>query len=168
MGQAKKLYRNTYDKVIGGVASGLAEYFDVDVVIFRLLFVLLVLFGGGGLLAYIIMWIVVPAKPIPFRYNKSSGAQASSGTGGDAGGATPDAENTTADSENATSRAASAKNPSNTSLIAGIILILVGVLFLANRMLPWFEMRDFWPVLLIAGGFLIIDPNILKSKNRQQ
>ncbi len=131
MGQAKKLYRNTYDKVIGGVAGGLAEYFDVDVIIFRLLFVLLVLFGGGGLLAYIIMWIVVPAKPIPFR----SGAQASPEPGGDAGGA--------ADSERATSPASSAKAPSNTSLVAGIILILVGVLFLANRMLPWFEIRDF-------------------------
>ncbi len=167
MEQTKKLYRNTYDKVIGGVAGGLAEYFEVDVVIFRLFFVLLVLFGGSGLLAYIIMWIVVPAKPIPFRYNKTSGAQANSAAGGDAGGA-PDAGNTTADSEKSTSPVPSAKTPSNTSLVAGIILILVGLLFLANRMLPWFEMRDFWPVLLIAGGFLIIDPNILKSKNRQQ
>ena len=167
MGQTKKLYRNTYDKVIGGVAGGLAEYFDVDVIIFRLLFVLLVLFGGGGLVAYIIMWIVVPAKPISFQYNKASGAQTNPGPGGDAGGA-PDAGNTTADSGKATSSVPSAKTPSNTSLVAGIILILVGVLFLANRMLPWFEIRDFWPVLLIAGGFLIIDPNILKSKNRQQ
>ncbi|HDO06271.1 MAG TPA: PspC domain-containing protein [Bacteroidetes bacterium] len=167
MGQAKRLYRNTYNKVVGGVASGLAEYFDVDVIIFRLLFVLLVLFGGGGLLAYIIMWIVVPAKPIPFQYNNASGTQANPGPNEDAGGAT-DAGNTTTDSEKATSPASSAKTPSNTSLVAGIILILVGVLFLANRMLPWFEIRDFWPVLLIAGGFLIIDPNILKSKNRQQ
>jgi len=163
MGQEKKLYRTTYDKIIGGVAGGLSEYFEVDVVIFRLLFVLLVLLGGGGLVAYIIMWIVVPAKPIPFQYNKASGAQANPGPGG-----APDAGDTAADSEKATSAAPSTKTPSNTSLVAGIILILVGVLFLANRMLPWFEMRDFWPVLLIAGGFLIIDPSILKSKNRQQ
>ncbi len=160
MGQEKKLYRTTYDKVIGGVAGGLSEYFEVDVVIFRLLFVLLVLLGGGGLVAYVIMWIVVPAKPIPFQY---SGAQANPGPGG-----APDAGDTTADPERAASPAPSTKTPSNTSLVAGIILILVGVLFLASRMLPWFEMRDFWPVLLIAGGFLIIDPNILKSKNRQQ
>lgn len=165
MGQTKKLYRNTYDKVIGGVAGGLAEYFEVDVIIFRLLFVLLVLLGGGGLVAYIIMWIVVPAKPIPSQYNKASGAQANPGTDGDTGG---DTGNTTADSGKAASPVPSAKTPSSTSLVAGIILILVGVLFLANRMLPWFEIRDFWPVLLIAGGFLIIDPNILKSKNRQQ
>ncbi|GMT45851.1 MAG: hypothetical protein IEMM0006_1683 [bacterium] len=163
MGQAKKLYRTTYDKIIGGVAGGLSEYFDVDVVIFRLLFVLLVLLGGGGLVAYIIMWIVVPAQPIPLQYNKASGTQANPGSGGDA-----DAGNPATGSERVASPDSPAKTLSNTSLVAGIILILVGVLFLANRMLPWFEMRDFWPVLLIAGGFLIIDPNILKSKNRQQ
>ncbi len=165
MTQSKKLYRTINDKVIAGVAGGLAEYFDIDVVIFRLLFVLLVLFGGGGLLAYIIMWIVIPPKRIPFQYSNSSSASPS-------GESTP--QDNEVHTENASAEqqppvAPTKKNtPSNTSLIAGIILIVLGVLFLANRMMPWIDLGNLWPVLLIIGGFFIIDPTILKSKNRQQ
>jgi phage shock protein PspC (stress-responsive transcriptional regulator) len=57
----KKLMRNENDKVIAGVASGLADYFDTDPTIMRVLFVVLALLGGPGLLAYIILWIVMPA-----------------------------------------------------------------------------------------------------------
>ena len=60
---ANKLYRSTSDKMLGGVAGGLAEYFDIDPTIVRVLFVVLTLVGGGGILAYIILLIVVPEKP---------------------------------------------------------------------------------------------------------
>jgi len=162
MEQTKKLYRTVNDKVIAGVAGGLAEYFDVDVVIFRLLFVLLFFFGGGGLLAYIIMWIVVPAKRVSFQYGNSSASQP-----GATGQNTANADNTSAEPQQNTA-ATKRHTPSNGSLVAGIILIVMGVLFLINRMMPWVDLGNFWPVLLIIGGFFIIDPNILKSKNRQQ
>jgi len=166
MAQTKKMYRTVNDKVIAGVAGGLAEYFEVDVVIFRLLFVLLVFFGGGGVLAYIIMWIVIPPKRIPFQYDNHSSATQAKATGENANS---NAENASAEPQQATPDAAAKKNTSsNTSLIAGIILIAMGVLFLINRMMPWVNIGNFWPVLLIIGGFLVIDPNILKSKNRQQ
>ena len=59
----KKLYRSTEQRVIAGVCGGLAEYFDIDVTIVRLIAVALLLPGGlPGLLPYIIMWIVVPSK----------------------------------------------------------------------------------------------------------
>ncbi len=57
----KRLYRNENDKVLGGVCSGLANYFNIDVVIARIIFVVL-LFSGIGFLTYIIMWIAVPSK----------------------------------------------------------------------------------------------------------
>ena len=57
----KKLYRDTDHNVIGGVASGLACYFDVDVLVIRILFVFLFLFGSFGGWIYIILWIAVPA-----------------------------------------------------------------------------------------------------------
>ncbi len=167
MAQTKKMYRTIDDKVIAGVAGGLAEYFEVDVVIFRLLFVLLVFFGGGGVLAYVIMWIVIPPKRIKFQYeNHSSTTQA--GASGE--NTNTNTENASAEPQQTTHEAAPVKknSPSNTSLIAGIILIAMGVLFLVNRMMPWVDFRNFWPILLIIGGFFIIDPNILKSKNRQQ
>ncbi|ELR68936.1 hypothetical protein C900_05629 [Fulvivirga imtechensis AK7] len=61
----KKMYRNPEGKVIAGVSSGVATYFGVDVVVIRLLFVLFTPVGGSGLLAYIILWIILPeAKTI--------------------------------------------------------------------------------------------------------
>ena len=58
--KVKKMFRDPDDKVLGGVASGIAAYFGVDRVIIRLLFVILVIFGGTGLILYIILWIILP------------------------------------------------------------------------------------------------------------
>lgn len=56
----KKLYRDPDDKLLGGVCSGLAAYFNTDVVIIRILFVALFVCASAGLWAYIIFWIVTP------------------------------------------------------------------------------------------------------------
>ena len=56
----KKLFRDTDDKFIGGVAAGIAHYFDVDVIWIRLAFILTTVFSGVGLLAYIIFWVITP------------------------------------------------------------------------------------------------------------
>ncbi|MFA5060599.1 MAG: PspC domain-containing protein [Candidatus Omnitrophota bacterium] len=58
----KKLYRSETDKKIAGVCGGLSEYFDIDPVIFRILFAALFFVGGFGLLLYIIMWFAVHSK----------------------------------------------------------------------------------------------------------
>ena len=56
------LRRSRDDRIIGGVAGGLGRYFGVDPVLIRIAFVFLVFAGGAGLLAYIILWIVVPEE----------------------------------------------------------------------------------------------------------
>lgn len=56
----KKLFRSQEKKVLGGVSGGLAAYFAMDVVVVRLLFVILTIFGGLGFIAYIVLWIVLP------------------------------------------------------------------------------------------------------------
>lgn len=56
----KRLVRSTSDRMVAGVSAGLAEYMNLDPTIVRLLFVLLALAGGPGLLIYIIMWLVMP------------------------------------------------------------------------------------------------------------
>jgi phage shock protein PspC (stress-responsive transcriptional regulator) len=58
--EPKKLYRNPDDMAIAGVASGIAAYFGIDVVIIRILFVLATVFWGWGIVLYIILWIVMP------------------------------------------------------------------------------------------------------------
>jgi phage shock protein PspC (stress-responsive transcriptional regulator) len=59
----KKLYRSRKDKKICGVCGGLAKYFEIDVTIIRLIWVLCCLFAGGGLLAYLICALVIPNEP---------------------------------------------------------------------------------------------------------
>jgi phage shock protein C len=56
----RKLYRSRTDSRIAGVCGGLGEYLDVDPTIIRLIFVLLALTGGHGVLLYIILWLVMP------------------------------------------------------------------------------------------------------------
>lgn len=58
----RKLTRSRTDKKIAGICGGLGEYFDIDPVIFRLIFVFLFLLAGGGLILYLIFWIVVPQE----------------------------------------------------------------------------------------------------------
>ena len=60
----KKLYRSNTDRKLCGVCGGLAEYFDIDPTVIRLIFVFLTLFGGGGVLIYLICALVIPKSPI--------------------------------------------------------------------------------------------------------
>jgi len=56
--------KNSPDRKIAGVCVAFAEYFDVDVTIVRVVWLIVALFGGGGVLAYIIAWIVIPEAPV--------------------------------------------------------------------------------------------------------
>lgn len=73
----KKLYRSRTDKKIAGVCGGLAEYFDIDATVVRIIFIVLLLPGGfPGLLPYLILWIFVPLKPLINPDNVVDGDQA--------------------------------------------------------------------------------------------
>ena len=63
---AKRLYRSRTDRKIAGVCGGIAEYFDIDPVIIRVLWLVAVCCAGSGLLAYIIALIVIPQAPIGY------------------------------------------------------------------------------------------------------
>ena len=58
----KVLRRNIVNKVFGGVCSGLADYFDIDVVLVRVIFAASFLFAGVGGGLYLLLWLVVPAN----------------------------------------------------------------------------------------------------------
>ncbi len=150
----KKLYRSVTDKMIGGVCGGLAEYFAIDPVIVRLIFVLAVIFGGSGILAYIILWIIIPQKPFiitPFNTNPPSGDSQPSGE-----------EKKSENSEFNMNSLDINKTQSNRSIYAGAFLILLGGIFLLDNFVPRFHFGDFWPLILIGLGFAII----LNAKNK--
>jgi phage shock protein C len=61
--KVRRLHRSGNDKIIAGVCGGIAEYFNVDPVLVRLLWVIGSLAWGAGFLAYIIAWIIMPRNP---------------------------------------------------------------------------------------------------------
>ena len=72
--QEKRLYRSGTNKVIGGVCGGLGEYFGIDPVILRIIFVVLIFLHGVGLLIYLIAWLCMPK---PREGNNDNGYQQS-------------------------------------------------------------------------------------------
>jgi phage shock protein C len=58
----KRLYRSRKERMIAGVCGGLANYFNIDPTWVRLIFVLLFFAGGAALLAYVILWLIVPLE----------------------------------------------------------------------------------------------------------
>ncbi|WEL19254.1 PspC domain-containing protein [Candidatus Nanohalococcus occultus] len=58
----KRLYRSEHDKILGGVCGGIAEYYDLDPSLVRIVTVLIVLGTGVGILPYLIAWLIIPKE----------------------------------------------------------------------------------------------------------
>jgi phage shock protein PspC (stress-responsive transcriptional regulator) len=58
-----KLYRSKKNRIIAGVCGGIGEYLKVDPTLIRLLWLLISIMGGSGIIAYIIAWIIIPEEP---------------------------------------------------------------------------------------------------------
>jgi phage shock protein C len=143
MNTAQKLYRARTGKVLGGVCGGLGDYLNIDKVIVRILFILLAIFGGSGVLVYIILWIAIPEQDASARYQAQMESDNAVGLPGE-------------------SSDVAASRKTNTSMVAGIIMVAVGLLFLLNGLLPMYNFWNFWPVILIAAGILLISPELVK------
>ena len=63
MDATRKLYRSKTNRQLAGVCGGLAEYFNLDATLIRVLFVVLAVLGGSGVVLYVAMWIIVPKQP---------------------------------------------------------------------------------------------------------
>ncbi len=115
--------------MLGGVASGIAKYLSVDPVVVRLVFVALV-FAGVSVIAYIVMWIVVPEEPLSTQP------------------ADPTAEPTMQPAEH-TGRESSGSQTAR--LIVGVVLVAIGSAMIVDWLVPDFD-RFFWPLAVIATG----------------
>lgn len=143
----KKLYRDENRKVIAGVCAGLADYFSIDVTIVRLLFVLTLIYHGGGTLAYIVLWIVIP------RRNEILNNPTVDYTIKDANRPFQAFD---ADAFNTKFRV---NNNKDVAQIGGLVLIVLGVIFLLDQFdfIPyWFNFEQFWPVILVVIGLGLI------------
>lgn len=62
--ETKKLYRSNNDKMLAGVCGGLGKFLGLDPTLVRLIFAVMTILGGHGIILYLIMWIVVPQEPM--------------------------------------------------------------------------------------------------------
>ncbi len=143
MNQDRRLYRCRHDRRVAGVASGVAEFFDLDPSIVRVVWFLSIFFGGLGLFLYIVMAIVVPLEPL------SAAMPAETGDGGAVG----------ADGGAALygGHRHAPRQPGRWGLLFGSALIMLGGIALADTLLPgWDAWHYLWPALIVGlGAFLV-------------
>ena len=155
---AKKLYRSTTDKMIGGVAGGLAEYFDIDSTLVRVLFIVVVFLGGGGIIVYIILWIVVPQKPYELPKNPVSQSPQEAESGSNFSSDENKSDSFSMSNGGAVS---SMTHSGNKQIWVAIILMVIGSLLLLDNIFPRFDFDHYWPIILIGIGIGLL----LKAKN---
>ena len=124
----RRLYRSRRDRMIAGVAGGLGEYLGIDPVIVRIIFILLALATGTGVLLYVILWVVMPEAPAemtadgpaPVTYHRM--------------------------------------DPRERGLLVGGVLIALGVIFLLKELNLWWwlQLWRLWPLLLVGAGVLLL------------
>jgi phage shock protein PspC (stress-responsive transcriptional regulator) len=132
----KRLYRSNTHKVIGGVAGGLGDYLDIDPVLIRIAFVVALFFGGAGLLAYIIAWIIIPEQPRESTMSTPIDPQ----------------QSTVPPQPQPPQPPRSEHRHGHGSIVGGLVLLVIGFLFLAENFLPDFHFGDWWPLVLVAIG----------------
>lgn len=160
MEKTNRLYRSASSRVFGGVAGGIAEYFDIDPIIIRMLFIIIALAGGGGVLVYIILWIAIPSRPlVPPVYNMGSGDPASPPPPPGVFG-TDSAESKAYTAEPIPPFDSKPERSNRGGLIGGLVLITLGSIFLADRFIPRIDFGDLWPIILVVVGAVLIVTNI--------
>jgi len=138
-----KLYRSRRIRVFGGIAGGLSQYFNIDPIIVRVIFVVVTIMHGVGLILYIILWIVIPEEPFEIAYQAPADIK---------DGSSPGDQSTQETIIN------DHKKLHGGRTVAGVILISIGLIFFADRIIPSFDFRDILPLIFVLiGGVLIWD-----------
>lgn len=139
----KKLERSCSNRVIAGVCSGLAEYFNIDIALMRVLFVVSAICGTFGFWMYIILWIVLPEEKL-----FDQGFTRESDT----------IDITPKDNK---------QHIVNGAMIASLILIFIGLIALIDNFAFVAWIWKLWPVTLIIAGVVILI-NSQKRNNDEQ
>jgi phage shock protein C len=149
-GKMKRLYKSRKNKMIDGVCGGIAEYFDVDPTLVRVVFILFLFIGGSAIIAYIFGMIIIPVQPVEEQMEKA-GKKAE--------------KKVEAKPVEKPAERPRAETAAKGSLILGIILIAIGTFFLMGR-IPifhnyyWWVKSHFWeyfiPAILIFTGIAIL------------
>lgn len=140
----ERIYRSKSNRIIGGVCSGLGNYLNLDPVLVRIIFVVLTIFAGGGVLIYIILWIVIPEEPIVIVQSASESKEGKNVN-----------ENFT-EGKYVQSEKVEVRKNSSGRILFGAILIIIGLLFLFKSIFHILDFEYLGPIILILIGLALL------------
>ena len=169
------LYRSRTDRVIAGVAGGIAAAWDIDPSLVRVAWVVLAFVTQGlAVLVYVVMVFVVPEppaggpEPAPFRSVTDGDDPGPPGTGrstAPAGVASSDRRDADAPAAGGSARQG-AQAPPNLALVFGLFMILLGAWFLLRPLLPQLDFDVTWPVAAIGLGVILVVMSVVTKGAR--
>jgi phage shock protein PspC (stress-responsive transcriptional regulator) len=175
---ADRLYRSRDDRMLAGVAGGVAEMLDADPSIIRIIWALLVFLTGGlALLVYVVMAIVVPERPegtpIGSPWAPGGGAPGEGAATPDAGPVpeggwrAPDGSTVAmaAPTPYAGRRRRDPADRARVGVVVGLLFILIGVVFLIRQLVPAFDLGLWWPTVAIGVGILLVIVALLPPRH---
>lgn len=145
----KKLERDESNKMLAGVAAGLAEYLDIEVTWIRVIFICLTIFGFSGVWIYIILWIAVPAKNHLSGFSNTFEADYK----------VNDTSNPNPSPYSDPIKPEKREKDNSVRYVAGMILIALGSYFLLDEFIDlpdWISIEKLWPLVFIAIGLVIL------------
>lgn len=145
----QRLYRSNKDKIIAGICGGLSDYFDVDTVIFRAMFILLTFVSGIGLLLYVILWIAIPRENEGTFYKSKSTIHIHKTAHGNS-------KNVYANVATNTPRVPKKRCGERVIVVTGVIFIGTAVLFSNLFSVSLLKFEIIWSLLLILIGVYLI------------
>ena len=136
----KKLYRSSRGKVIAGVCAGLGEYFEIDPVLIRALFIIALFSGGIGVTLYFVLWIIMPSEETVLS-----------------------SPSPTDSSELSETDDSILSEKHKGTVLTGLVLVGLGMFFLIREFFPMFSFKFMFPIALIAIGAVIVFTALRKN-----
>ena len=158
---AKRIYRSRKNCWIVGICGGIAEYFDIDPILVRIIAVCTISLNGLGLIAYIIAWILIPQNPEPLAKEEISEKK------GGLGKMKEKAEKVAQEiGEGIRGSSERTEGKRRSRWIGGLILIFLGLLFLARNFFHWFDLGKLWPLILVIIGLAVMAGSLGGKKEK--
>lgn len=161
-----RLYRSRDDRMLAGVAAGVAEMLDADPSIIRIAWVLLAFLTGGiALVVYIVMAIVVPERPVgmPTGIMSPPGAPSTEPVP-EGSWMAPDGSTVPMAGQAPAVHQRDPAGGARAGVIVGLILVVIGGLFLARQFLPTLDFGLWWPIVAIILGIVLIAAALAPSR----
>jgi phage shock protein PspC (stress-responsive transcriptional regulator) len=163
----RRLYRSRRESILGGVAGGVADYFDMDPSIVRVVWAVLALVTGGiFLVLYVVMWIIVPEGPSAATVAHAAAMDASQPPAEPGSEPPADTSSDVQSTDWETHQQRLRRGGSNGAVIFGVILIGLGVWFLVDQYLPAINTDLLWPVALVVLGVILLVVALRRSPSQ--